>query len=152
MPLFRSFLTVMLATAFYSCDPCRNLDCVSDRYEGQFRITSATTGTDLLFGPNRVYDRNQVRFYALKGTDTTYFTQQAVRFGGTAYDSILQVRFYPQTDVAYLRLSNGDIDTLAISYKTTPTRCCGTITEITRFRYNNAVDLPGDGGTLELKK
>jgi hypothetical protein len=56
------------------------------------------------------------------------------------------------TTIAYMRLSNGDIDTLNISYKTIDTKCCGTITEITNFRFNNSVDIPGDRGTQEIKK
>jgi len=41
---------------------------------------------------------------------------------------------------------------LNISYKTTQTKCCGTITEITNFRYNNAVDIPGGQGNTRIKK
>ena len=141
-----------IATLLSSCDPCNNLDCASSNYDGQFRIVSASTGNDLVFGTNRVYDKNQLRFYALKGTDTTFFDFQTIKFGGTGYDSILHVQFYPQTDVAYIRFSNSDIDTLNISYKTTQTKCCGTITEIRNFRYNNSIDIPGDKGTQELKK
>jgi hypothetical protein len=152
MRLFLFFLTATMVTTLFSCDPCSNLDCASDNYYGQFRIVSASTGNDLVFGTNRVYDKNQIKFYSLKGTDTTFFEYQTIKFGGTGYDSILYVRFYPQTDVTYMRLSNGDIDTLNISYKTTQTKCCGSITEITNFRHNNAVDVPGDKGTQELKK
>jgi hypothetical protein len=113
---------------------------------------SASTGKDLVFGANRVYDKNQIKFYSLKGTDTTFFDSQAARFAGTGYDSILQVRFFPKADVAYMRLNNGDIDTLNMFFKTTDSRCCGTITEISNFRYNHTVDIPGGNGTQELKK
>jgi hypothetical protein len=151
----RPFLFILIAiigTVLSSCDPCNNLDCAASNHNGQFRIVSASNGNDLVFGTNRVYDKNQIRFYSLKGTDTTFFEYQTIKFGGIGYDSILNVRFYPQPDIAYMRLSNGDIDTLNISYKTTETKCCGTITEITNFRFNNAVDIPGDKGTQELKK
>jgi hypothetical protein len=50
-----------------------------------------------------------------------------------------------------MRLSNADIDTLQITYQSRPTKCCGTITEIKNFRFNNTVNLPGQG-TQELKK
>ena len=151
----RPFLSILAATIVIllsSCNPCNNLDCAASNYDGQFRIVSASNGNDLVFGPNRVYERNQIKFYFLKGADTTFLACNAIKFGGTGYDSILYVRFYPQTDVAYMRLSNGDVDTLHISYKTTQTKCCGTITKITNFRYNNAIDIPGDKGTQELKK
>jgi hypothetical protein len=144
--------TVALALLLPSCDPCKNLDCLSDNYYGQFRIVSATDGRDLVFGPTRIYDKNQISFYSLKGTDTTFFDYQALRFPNTGYDSILHVRFFPKADIAYMRLTNGDVDTLAIAYKTFGTKCCGTITEITNFRFNNAVDIPGIKGTQEIKK
>ncbi|MES2647041.1 MAG: hypothetical protein V4717_09220 [Bacteroidota bacterium] len=152
MRLLILFFIAAFATLLSSCDPCRNLDCVTSNFDGSFRIITAGTGTDLVFGPAKIYDKNLVKFYSLKGTDTTYFDYQPIKLSGTGYDSILQVRFFPQTDTAFMRLSNGDIDTLAITYKTTQTECCGTITEIRNFRYNNAFDIPGGQGTQELKK
>lgn len=149
---FLYIITASITTLLFSCDPCSHLDCNTDNYYGQFRIVSAGAGKDLVFGANRVYDKNQIRFFSLKGADTTFFEYQTIKFSGVGYDSILYVRFYPQADVAYMRLSNGDIDTLNISYRTTGTRCCGTITEITKFRYNNTVDISGELGTQELKK
>ena len=151
----RSLLFLLIATIgipLFSCDPCKNLDCATGNYYGQFRIVSATTGKDLVFGASRVYDKNNIKFYSLKGTDTTFFDYQAINFGGVGYDSILHILFYPNPDVAYMRISNGDIDTLNIFYKTTKSRCCRTITEITNFRYNNSVDILGNKGTQELKK
>src|SRR5690349_19553827 len=112
---FLLILTATIATLLFSCDPCSNLDCAASNYYGQFRIVSASTSKDLVFGPNRIYDKNQIKFYSLKTTDTTFFDYQAIKFERAGYDSILQVHFYPQTDVAYIRLSNGDIDTLKIS-------------------------------------
>ena len=146
-------LTLVLPLLFISCDPCNYVDCATDNYHGQFRIVSAVTGKDLVFGPYAAYDKNQIKFYTLKGADTVFFDYQPIRFANTGYDSILYVYFYPRPDVAYMRLGNGDIDTLAISYKTSPGgKCCGPITEIATFRYNNAVDIPGDLGTQELGK
>ena len=144
--------TIILGLLLYSCDPCNNLDCLSDNYYGQFRIVKATDGTDLVFGPANIYDKNQIQFYSVKGTDTTFFEYQNIKSPSVGYDSILQVRFFPETDIAYMRLSNGDIDTLNVSYNNLNTKCCGTITEITNFRFNNSVDIPGNKGTQELKK
>lgn len=119
---------------------------------GTFRIVSASTGTDLLFGPNKIYDKEQLKFYAINGTDTTYFEPRALKTENTGYDSILVVRFSSQPEVAYLQLSNNDVDTIQISYATTNSECCGTISEIVNYRYNNAVDIPGNKGTQEIKK
>ncbi len=99
-----------------------------------------------------MYDKNQIKFYSLNGTDTSFFDYQPMKFPGTGYDSILYVRFFPKAEVAYMRLSNGDVDTLNISYHTFNTKCCGTITEIIKFRLNNSIDIPGDKGTQEIKK
>jgi hypothetical protein len=143
---------IILAILFPSCDACKNLDCLTDSYYGQFKIVRATDGKDLVFGQNKIYDKNQIKFYSLKGRDTTFFDYQTTKFPGTGYDSILYVRFFPKADIAYMRLSNSDIDTLNISYNIFSTKCCGTITEITSFRFNNSVDIPGDKGTQEIKK
>ena len=144
--------TIMPGFLFYSCNPCDNLDCLSSNYYGQFRIVKATNGSDLVFGQASIYDKNKIKFYSLKGTDTTFFDYQAIMFPGTGYDSILHVLFFPQPDIAYMRLGNGDIDTLNMSYSSFKTKCCGTITDITNFRFNNSVDIPGNKGTQELKK
>jgi hypothetical protein len=146
--IFLSFIIMILV---YSCDPCKNLDCVASNFYGQFRIVSAANGQDLLFGPHKIYNINQVRFYSFNGADTTYFESGTTKLSGTGYDSILYVHFFPNPDVAYMRLSNGDIDTLNITYQSRQTKCCGTIKEIKNFRFNNTVDSPGQG-TQELKK
>ena len=125
---------------------------MTDNYNGDFRIIRASDRKDLVFGPNAVYDRNQISFYALKGTDTTHFSLQTIKNPGNGYDSILAVRFFPKTDIAYMRLSDGDVDTLNISHKSFDTKCCGTITEITNFRLNNSINIPGSAGTQEIRK
>ena len=122
------------------------------KLNGTFRIVSASNGTDLLFGPNKIYDKEQLKFYAISGTDTTYFEPRALKTENTGYDSILVVRFSSQPEVAYLQLNNSDVDTIQITYATTNTECCGTISEIVNYRYNNAVDIPGNSGTQEIEK
>ena len=150
---YPKFIIIILTTfLFYCCDPCANLDCLTSDYYGQFRIISATDGKDLVFGPSKVYDKNLIKFYSLKGIDTIFFDYQPILFRNIGYDSILHVNFYPEADIAYMRLSDGDVDTFRISYNTFGTKCCGNITEITNFRLNNSVDIPGDIGTQEIKK
>lgn len=144
-------LIFTIGITFISCDPCRNLDCLSNKDYGHFTIVSAANGNDLVFGPNKIYDRNGFKFYSLKGTDTTFFDYQAIKSFSTG-DSLLQIRFFPKADTAFMQLSNGDIDTLQIHYRTFDTRCCGTITEITKFRFNNSADIPENQETQELRK
>jgi hypothetical protein len=142
---------IMLGLFIFSCNPCANLDCLSNDFDGQFRIVSAADGKDLVFGPSKIYDKNQIKFYSLQSTDTTFFNYETISFPNVGYDSILLVNFNPKTDIAYMRLGNGDIDTLSITYNSFNTKCCGTITEIRNFRFNNAVDLSGKG-IQEIKK
>jgi hypothetical protein len=142
---------IMLGLFIFSCNPCANLDCLSNDFDGQFRIVSAADGKDLVFGPSKIYDKNQIKFYSLQTTDTTFFNLETIRYPNVGYDSILLVSFIPKTDIAYMRLSNGDIDTLSITYNSFNTKCCGTITEIKNFRFNNSVDIPGKG-IQEIRK
>ncbi len=134
-----------------SCDPCGNLDCISSDYSVKFKIVSKTDSKDLLFGPNKIYDKNKIEFFYLNGSDTTFFDCKAINDLNSPFDSVLYVDFFSETDKAYMKLSNGDIDTLDISYKTHDSACC-TITEITKFRLNNLIDIPVDQGTQEIRK
>ncbi len=148
------FYTLLLLVFFSGgCDPCANLDCLSSNYHAQFRILSKDDGRDLVFGPDAVYDPLGIEFFALNGADTIFFQYDPIRFPNTGHDSILLVHFYPETTApVFMRLNAADTDTLQLSYRTFVTKCCGTITEITKFRYNNSVDLPGSAGTQELRK
>lgn len=143
---------LFITTIFHSCEPCLTVDCLSDNLDGQFRIVSAADGRDLVFGSTKIYDSRQIKFYSLKGTDSTFFNSIASRNTGVGYDSILQVRFYPRVDTAFMFLGNGDVDTLKISYDPTNMKCCGNVFRISNFRINNAVDIPGGKGVQEIKK
>src|SRR6185312_3549038 len=114
------FIALLL---FYCCDPCDNLDCAADNYYGQFRIVSAN-GEDLVFGEDKVYDKNKIRFYSMNGTDTNLLYYKTIYFPGTGYDSILQVGFDPEKDIAYMELNDNDTDTINITYNVYGTKCC----------------------------
>jgi len=141
------FLVLFLS----ACDPCARLDCAYSDYDGQFRIVRASDGSDLLFGSQKLYAADSLRFYTVKGSDTTVFQSSSAYLPGSGYDSILQVRFFPQADTAYMQLPNGDVDTLTMAFETIPSRCCGTRTNITAFRLNDAAALPGDGTQIIRK-
>jgi hypothetical protein len=83
-----SLFASILALTLISCDPCDNLDCISDNHFGQFRIVSKTDGKDLVFGPNAIYDQTKIKFYSLNGNDTTFFQYTPTKFPGSGYDSI----------------------------------------------------------------
>lgn len=132
------YFVVVIAALFSSC--CSNLDCISDNYSGQFRIVSAADTTDLLFGSTKKYNKDQIKFYSVTGTDSIFFDRMVANYD---FDSVLLVNFSPRTDRVFMRLSDGDIDTIDLTYETFSSRCCGEITDIKNFRFNNAFDIPG---------
>lgn len=143
---------VLLTIGLSACDPCRNLDCKYSNYYGQFRILSKADNRDLVFGANKIYDKEQIQCYTLIGSDTTFFETKAIYLPGSGYDSILTVNFFPAASTVYMRLSNSDVDTLNLTYQSTGSKCCGTITEINNFKLNDATDLGNNSITREIKK
>ena|SRR5688572_14266859 len=133
---------------FISCDECRYIEYEPATPSGSFRIVGATTGEDLVFGPAKIYDKDQIKFYSLKNTDTTFFNVEWIRWT----DSIMLVEFVPITDTVYMRLSNSDVDTLKISWNGVKAKCYGTGIVITNFRLNNSVDIPGNQVPHVIKK
>lgn len=143
---------ICLSSVFlYSCT-CAYLDCAASNYSFQFDIVREADSADLVFGRNRIYDKDQFLFYSLKGRDTTFYKLTEHGNGLNApEDSMLSVWFFPMPDTAYMRLSNGDIDTLTMRSETQKTKCCGTITKITNFKLNHKIDLPNKGTQLIRK-
>jgi hypothetical protein len=127
-----------------SCVPCKNMDCKYDDYTGEFRMVDKLSGKDLVFGPSKVFDKNQIKFYSLQGLDTVKYEYFPVRSLGSGYDTLLNVRFYPgNPKVVFIKLGNDDTDTLSIEYKTYNSECCGRITELAKFRFNNSYETSG---------
>ncbi len=152
MPLFKILIQLFIPVfAIYSCNPCKNVDPPSPNY-GAFRIVGKIDGKDLVFGSNKVYNKNLIRFYSLQGQDTTFLNYHPIKSLGIGYDSILMVEFSWNPETAYMRLSDGDIDTFNVTYQSRPHKCYPTLTEITSFRYNNLIVIPPSDGVYELKK
>lgn len=146
------FLLVLTIT-FASCNLCANLDCISSNYFSQLRIISKADDKDLVFGSTSVYDKTKIKFYTLSGNDTTFFDCTSIKYPGSGYDSILYVNFYPEaTTPVFMKLSDSDTDTLAITYYSYNTKCCGRITEIEKLRYNNSIDIVMSRGIHEIRK
>lgn len=151
MRVFTFLLITFAAISSYSCNQCNYLECAGDNYYGQFRIINAD-GKDLVFGQNHVYDKNDILFYSVKDKDTTFLDYENIKWTGGVSDSMLQVKFFPKIDTAFLELANGDVDTIAITYHTLDTKCCGNITEISNFRINDKYDIPGSKGVQNIRK
>lgn len=143
----------LLLIGMASCDHCNNLDCLSSNYHGQFRIVSKADNKDLVFGSASIYDKDSIKFFSLKNSDTTFYETKAIRFPITRYDdSILVVDFFPGTTNAFIQLNSRDTDTLTMTYSSRDSKCCGTIVEIDNFKLNNSTDLGGNGETREIRK
>ena len=145
---------ITAAVFLHACNPCSNsyLGCNESNYYSSFRIISKADGRDLVFKQGRVYDRNNIRMYTLKGNDTSFLSFGAVYMPGMGYDSVLSVRFFPVADVAYMRLSNGDIDTFNITYRTQKDKCCDAVTTIDKLKFNSVeLDFTNYGENI-LKK
>ena len=147
-------ITLMLFAVMFisSCAPCAMIDCASNNVNGQFRIVRAADGTDLVFGRNTLYDKNKIKFFTINGVDTTFFDYAPTLFADIGYDSILYVTFPTKPSIVYMKLNDLDIDTFKISYTEYHSKCCGTITTIDNFRFNNLVDIPGSKGTQAIRK
>ncbi|MEO8821828.1 MAG: hypothetical protein ABI267_08755 [Ginsengibacter sp.] len=149
----KSFVFLLLILTMYSCFPCGYLKCGGNNFDGQFRIVDKVTGDDLVFGPTSIYDKNKIRFFSLNGRDTISYEYTTIKFGGLGYDSILYVTFYPPPATpVFMKLNDADTDTLLLSYKTSSSKCCGTHTEITKYRYNDSTEFPGNEGTQVIRK
>lgn len=115
-----------------SCNPCRNLDCISSNYTFKFRLLDRDNDYDLIFGQNSIYNPNEFAFYTLSGNDTTNYNYKITSYGN---DSILSVDFFPQANEVFMKFGNGDIDTFYINYTTESTECCGVVTSVSKVIY-----------------
>jgi hypothetical protein len=128
-------------------------ECMPNTHYAVLRILSASDGRDLVFGPNSVYDRSKIAFYSLRGNDTTFFDYSLEKVNSVGYDSVLIVDFFPAAEMAYMRLDNGDIDTMKLTFRThKKTSCCNASSELTTITYNNSTALNVRNGDLEIKK
>lgn len=149
-----SIFVFVAVCAFYSCDKCRFLDCSVTNTSAQFRIVSKLNGNDLVFGSNSIYDKNKIKFFSLNGNDTSFFQYSPInRYSSDIRDSILKV-YFPENlqGIVFIKLTNVDVDTLTLTYVTENTKCCGAVTTISKFIYNNTNDIGSNGEIRELKK
>ncbi len=139
---------------FCACDKCRLLDCSVTDTSALFRIVDKSNGKDLVFGNNAIYDKNKIKFFTLNGADTTFFKcSPENKYGISTEDSILKVYFPENVQMKVLmQLNNVDTDTLGLSYKTEDTKCCGSVTTISKFLYNTTNDIGGNNEVKILKK
>jgi len=146
-------LIAVYGMLYYSCDSCANLDCLPSNYSASFRILSKAGGTDLLFGPGAIYNKDSIRIFRVLGTDTTMLEKQFNRANGSNGDSIMAINFFPENPAdVYMQLAPNDLDTLRPAYEHFNTKCCGAITQVQTIRFNGQTSLPASQGPVELRK
>ena len=132
--------------------PCKNASSTcNDSYNSFFRIINKTTGQDLVFGPNTIYDKSKIKIFSTKGVDTTYEIYEPYRLIKDNYDSVLSLRLLAKVDTIFIKLNPTDIDTIVVSYGLSEGRCC-TFNSIRYLSYNNIGVIPNFNGTVEFKK
>lgn len=150
----RGFIIVAgLTVLFFSCNECRNLDCLASNYTVNLRLSKQPGDIDLVFGPTSIYEKENIRFYAVSGADTAVFDYQSIKLPGTGYDSVLSVKIFPETaSTVYMELNETDTDSLQLTYEHFNTKCCGMITQVDSLKYNNQPALSATNGTISLSK
>ena len=149
---FKLLILLLIVSIFFSaCDPCGYLECATGNSQVKFKFISAATGRNLVFGPNKIYDTTQVKFFATRGRDTTFFKPYIYYDNAGFNDTALQIEFY-LNNTAYIKFGNTDIDTITFSLEKYDTKCCKNQTDVTGVRYNNAFQLMPNKGVLEIMK
>jgi hypothetical protein len=148
----KNFLLISFIFLLYSCstDPCKQSTDCSDEFQSLFRVTNKTNGTDLVFGPSRIYDANAIKIFSAKNGDTSFHNYKPERWKGN--DSALFLRLSFKMDTLYVQLSRSDMDTMVLSYAQTTSRCCWAYKSIISINFNNTGEQPNKAGEVLLKK
>jgi hypothetical protein len=145
------FFAVLIIESCVVDRPCKNAgDFCPDSYESLFRITGKLDGKDLLYGPDKVYDKSAIRIFSVRGADTAFANYQPYRLMKDGYDSVLYFKLASRVDTLFVRLNAVDVDTITLSYGMSEGRCC-SFHAIRAMSYNHAAALPNDG-TVAFKK
>lgn len=144
MNFLYSIAFVFCALVFTSCDPCRNLECVTSDLELSFLFLDEA-GNNVAYGDSAAYD--SIRFYSLNGIDTTFYSARPYLYQRNSIsDTAIAVEFnQPTTSDILIDYDGQEQDTLVLDITSRKTKCCGTISDIYSFRYNNAVSYADDG-------
>ena len=109
-----------------------------------------TTGNNLLFGANKIYNKDSV--FVKYDKDTFY---QKIRTSNNSTDTFVSIYF---NDVAtcYIKFSSTDIDTFTVKYEMRKVKhssgaCSQTVYYINSLKYNN-IDVPIDESPIKIYK
>lgn len=139
----RYIIAIFVFTIFVqSCSDCNRIDCVED-LEFRFNFFSSQSNEDLVFGPNPIINKDDVRVYSFESGEKK---QEIVKFNEVGF-----IYFAPQfTQSEYFVEAGGKIDTLLFTFERHgKDKCCGPLNLITQIRVNNVIQTP-DSNTLRL--
>lgn len=143
----------ILPLIFSSC--CiGNRKCNQDNSSSRFRILDKTNGIDLVFGPAKIYDKNNISFYSLNGIDTIFHQYGAGPNQNPGQDSLLFVNFdYRKAETVFIKLSTSDVDTLTLRYQIVDASpCCPDYTSVQPLSLNNNQVEQISGGVIIFRK
>jgi hypothetical protein len=148
---FKSLFFILFLFLLFSCssEPCKQANC-SDEFQSLFRVINKTTGTDLVFGPSRIYDGNGIKIFSVKNGDTVFQNYKAERWMGS--DSALFLKLASKIDTVYVQLNGLDVDTMVLSYGQTTSRCCWSYKSVISVNFNNTGEQTNKAGEVLLKK
>ncbi len=130
--LYISFVIILSSCCF------GNRKCPQGNLGSSFRILNTINGEDLLFGPNSIYNKDSIKFFSIKGTDTMFNTYYAGTHPSQP-DSFFTVGFYNKEQTVYVKLNASDIDTMKLVYETYTSQCCDDVSTIKMMSYNNDI-------------
>jgi hypothetical protein len=126
--------------------------CKGDSLSLRFRLLSSG-GNDLLFGPEKIYDSRQVRFYSFKGTDTVFHACSPGPNPQSGRDSVLYLDIEP-LEKLFVKWNETDYDSISLRlYKADASPCCPDFSSIESIRFNQSAELKEwNWGVFEFKK
>jgi len=156
--LLLCFVVIAAMAACKQEDKCAGVVCLSPvelQHSVRLRLLSATDSTDLLFGPDRRYnaDSLQLNLPGVMGISTGYASPTP--HTDPPPDSILTATIYNRPDTVLLRLSDGDVDTIAVRYRSSsnPDPCCAGTVKLAGMRYNGLTEVEvASSGVIVLYK
>ena len=123
-----AIVIVLLYNSCCKCDVPRN-------WEG-FRFLDSADH-DLVYGPDKKYNKDSIRFFYVKGKDTLLHPSRGFGLRSDVPDTVTAVSFDQNgKDTAFVDFGNGDIDTLILKYTQTGGGCCDERFEIIPQSYN----------------
>lgn len=133
----KSALAGLVFIVLTSCSPCRNLDCITSRYDFRFQIVDKNSGENLVFGPNAIFEYEKIRLYSVIGSDTiNYSTYLNEGPGSVNQNTLIIAEVFPPTGVLFLEYPDKSRDTLSLTFSQRDTECCGLVTSIMSITRN----------------